>query len=185
MRAGDLRPNDLFKLDGQFYKVLEFQRSLQHRVSIINVKIQNIETGGVQDCRFKPTDFFDEFETTRRYMKFSYEDNGVYYFTEEETWETEPAPTEMAKAAILYNSEEDPAIFTFEYAEGKLLGINPPTFVILRVTDTEPSTAGDTARNALKKAKLESGLVIKVQMFIKNGDRIRIDTRTGEYVDRA
>lgn len=172
-------------MDGLFYRVLEFQRSLQHRVSIINVKIQNIETGGVQDCRFKPTEFFDDFEITRRFMKFSYSDNNVYYFTEEETWETEPAPTDMAKEALKYNSEEEPPIYTFEYADGKLLGITPPTFVILRVTDTEPSTAGDTARNALKKAKLESGLTIKVQMFIKNGDRVRIDTRTGEYVDRV
>jgi len=152
----------------------------------MRAKIKNIETGAVQERNFKMGDTFDDLEITQRFMKFSYADGDLLYFTEEETWESVPVSAADAKDAMLYNTEEgDGTVFTFEYANGKLMNINPPTFVVLRVVETAPAIAGDTARNALKTAKLESGLEVKVQMFISIGDKVRIDTRTGEYCERV
>jgi elongation factor P len=146
----------------------------------------NIETKAALELNFKPTETIEECETSKRYFKFSYADGDLYYFMEEETFELVPVSAEDAKDALLYNSEEDGGIiYTFEYADGKLLSITPPTFVILKVTETEPAVAGDTARNTLKNATLDTGLVVKVQMFVSTGDKVKVDTRTGEYVERV
>ena len=186
MKAGDLKSNTLFKMDGKFFRVVECQKVQQPRLAaFLRAKIKNIETGAVQEVNFKMGETFEDVEIERRQMKFSYADGDLYYFTEEETWESIPVPASSAKEALVYNSEEDGTIFTFEYANGKLLSITPPTFVVLRVIETEPSVPGDTARNALKNAKLESGLNVKVQMFINNGDRVKVDTRNGAYVERV
>jgi len=186
MQAGDFKSGSIFLMDGHFYRVVSCQQVQQPRLAaFMRAKIKNIETGAVQERNFKMGDSFGDVEITSRYMKFSYADGDLYYFTEEETWESVPVAARDAKEALLYNNEDEGTVFTFEYANGKLLGINPPTFVVLRVVDTAPAVAGDTARNALKTAKLESGLEVKVQMFITVGDRVRIDTRTGEYCERV
>ena len=187
MKSTEFKSGTLFKMDGHFYRVIECQKVQQPRLAaFMRARIKNIETGAVQERNFKPSESFDDIEITKRYMKFSYADGDLYYFIEEETWETEPVAAKDAKEALMYNTEEgDGVIFTFEYADNKLLSITPPTFVVLRVTDTEPSVAGDTARNALKNATLESGLTVRVQMFINIGDRVKVDTRSGEYVERV
>jgi len=174
-------------MDGKFFRVVECQKVQQPRLAaFLRAKIKNIENGATQEVNFKMNESFDDVETSKRMMKFSYIDGDIYYFMEEETFEMVPVNASDAKDALLYHTEEgDGVVFTFEYANGKLLGIVPPTFVVLRVTDTEPAVAGDTARNTLKNATLESGLVVRVQMFISNGDRIKVDTRTGEYVERV
>jgi len=187
MKAGDLKSGTLFKMDGKFFRVVECQKVQQPRLAaFLRAKIKNIETGAVQEINFKMVETFEDVEVERRYLKFSYADGDLYYFIEEETWESVPVSAKDAKEALLYNSEEEGGtIYTFEYANGKLLSISPPTFVVLRVTETEPSVPGDTARNALKNATLDSGLVVRVQMFVNTGDKIKVDTRTGEYVERA
>ena len=156
MKSTEFKANTLFKMDGHFYRVIECQMVQQPRLAaFMRARIKNIETGAVQERNFKPSEAYDEVEITRRYMKFSYIDGDLYYFMEEETFEMEPIDAKMAKDAMLYNSEEgDGTVFTFEYADGKLMGIIPPTFVVLHVTDTAPAVAGDTARNALKNATL-------------------------------
>jgi len=186
MKGTDLKAGMLIKHDGGYWRVVYAQRGLHMRVSIMRTRLMNVETKSMLELNFKPTETIEEFETSKRYFKFSYADGDLYYFMEEETFEMEPVSAKFAKDALLYNAEEgEGTVFTFEYADGKLMGITPPTFVILRVVETEPAIAGDTARNTLKAAKLETGLVVKVQMFIKNGDRLKIDTRTGEYVERV
>lgn len=176
----------MFLMDGKIFRVVECQKVQQPRLAaFMRAKIKNVKNGAVQEINFKPNESFDDVEITKRYFKFSYADDDLYYFMEEETFEMLPVNKNVAADALLYNTEENPTVFTFEYANGDLLGIIPPTFVILKVVETDPSVAGDTARNALKSAKLESGLVVKVQMFINNGDRVKIDTRTGEYVERV
>ncbi|MDR0462354.1 MAG: elongation factor P [Christensenellaceae bacterium] len=187
MKSTEFKAGTLFKMDGQFFRVVEGQMIQQPRLAaFMRARIKNIETGAVQDRNFKPSEAYDEVEITKRSMKFSYIDGDLYYFMEEDTFEMEPVAAKFAKDALLYNPEEgEGVVFTFEYADGKLMNIVPPTFVILRVVETEPAVAGDTARNTLKSAKLETGLVVKVQMFINNGDRLKIDTRTGDYVERV
>ena len=186
MRASDFRANSIFKMEGNFYKVIDSQRVQQPRMAaFVRARIKNIETGAVQEKRFNTDDVFPDVEITRRDMQFSYEDGGLYYFMDLETCDFTPVNKDMASDALLYNNEANETVYTFEYADSKLLSVNPPTFVVLQVTETEPSVTGDTARNALKNAKLESGLVVKVQMFINNGDRVKIDTRTSSYVERA
>jgi len=186
MKSMDLKAGTLFKMDGKFYTVVECQKVQQPRLAaFMRAKIKNLENGAVQEINFKPNESFDDVEVNKRYFKFSYADGDLYYFTEEETFESEVVQKSMAKDALKFDNEADPIIYTFEYIDGKLAKITPPTFVILRVTDTQPAVAGDTARSALKNATLESGLVVKVQMFIKNGDRVKIDTRTAEYVERV
>ena len=187
MKAGDLKAGTLFLYDGKFFRVVECQKIQQPRLAaFLRAKIKNIETGAVQEVNFKMVETFEDVEIERRQMKFSYADGDLYYFTEEETWESVPVSKDVAKDALLFNPEDgEGVVFTFEYANGKLLSITPPTFVVLRVTETEPSVAGDTARNALKNATLESGLVVKVQMFINTGDRVKVDTRDGTYVERV
>ena len=187
MRAGEFKSGSIFVMDGHNYRVVSCQQVQQPRLAaFMRAKIKNIETGAVQERNFKMGDTFDDLEITQRFMKFSYADGDLLYFTEEETWESVPVSAADAKDAMLYNTEEgDGTVFTFEYANGKLMNINPPTFVVLRVVETAPAIAGDTARNALKTAKLESGLEVKVQMFISIGDKVRIDTRTGEYCERV
>ena len=186
MRAGDFKANTIFKMDGNFYKVVECQKVQQPRLAaFLRARIKNIETGAVQEKNFKMDQQFDDVEITRQEMQFSYPDGDLFYFVDTETWDPTPVNRAMAQDALLYNNEANETIYTFEFADGKLLSINPPTFVYLAVTETEPSVAGDTARNALKNATLESGLVIKVQMFINVGDRVKVDTRDGTYVERA
>ena len=186
MKSTEFKAGVLFKMDNQYFRVVKCQMVQQPRLAaFMRATIKNIETGAVQERNFKPSEAYDEAEVTKRYMKFSYEDSGLYYFTEEETYESEVVSGDMAKEAMLYDNEADPVVFTFEYLDGKLANILPPTFVIQRVVETDPAVVGDTARSAMKNAKLESGLNIKVQMFIKNGDKVRIDTRTGEYVERV
>jgi elongation factor P len=103
-----------------------------------------------------------------------------------ETFEDYPVNRSLCENALRFNDENaEPIVCTFNYIDGKIVSIVPPTFVVLTVVETEPSVAGDTARNALKNAKMSSGLETKVPMFVNNGDKLRIDTRTGAYVDRA
>ena len=173
-------------MEGKYYTVVECQKVQQPRLAaFMRATIKNLENGATQQINFKPNENFPDVEVSKRYFKFSYADGNLYYFTEEETWETECVPDHMAKDALKFDNEQEPIIYTFEYIDGKLARIIPPTFVVLKVIETEPSVAGDTARNALKNAKLESGLSVKVQMFINNGDRVKIDTRTGDYVERV
>jgi len=187
MKAGDFKAGTLFVMDGKFFRVVKCQPVQQPRLAaFMRATIKNVENGKTQDVNFNMGETFPDVEIVRRQMKFSYEDGGLYYFMEDETFETIPVTGEIAKEALLYNSEEEGGTtYTFEYANDKLLSITPPNFVSLRVVETEPSVAGDTARSALKNAKLDSGLEVKVQMFIGNGDLIRVDTRDGSYVDRV
>ena len=187
MNAMELKAGTLFKMEGKLFSVVECQKVQQPRLAaFMRAKIKNIKSGAVQEINFKPSEMLGDLEITKRFMKFSYADGDLYYFMEEETFDMVPVPAAMAKAAMVYHHEnDDGVVFTFEYANGELLRITPPTFVVLKVVETDPCVPGDTARSALKSAKLESGLTVKVQMFIKNGDRIKVDTRTGEYVERV
>jgi len=173
-------------MDGHFYRVVESAKIQQPRmVAFVRAKIKNLETGAVQEKRFNTDDIFPNVDMTRKEMQFSYEDGGLFYFMDLETCDLVPVNADMCENALQYNTDANEITFSFEYADGKLLNISPPTFVALTVTQTEPAVAGDTARSAMKHAKLESGLDVMVPMFVKTGDRVKVDTRDGTYQERA
>jgi len=184
MEAGKFRAGTMFKMDGHFYRVVSYEHIQQPRLApIVRARIKNLETGAVQERRFSTTDYFPDVSMERAEMQFLYSEGTVYYFMHPETFEQVPVDKKLVEDAMQYHT--DGTIYTFESADGKLMNVSPPTFVALTVVETEPSVAGDTARNAMKNAKLESGLEIKVPMFVSSGDRVKVDTRDATYAERA
>jgi len=186
MKAGDFKAGAVFRYEGKVCKVISAAPIQQPRLAaFMRTKFKNIETGQVLEENFGMGDFFPDVDLTRTQMQFSYEDGGLFYFMDLATCDLVPVDRDMCEHALVYNSEENPTEFTFEYADGKLYNIAPPNFVVLTVVDTEAAVAGDTARSALKNAKLDSGLEVKVPMFVVSGDKVKIDTRDGTYSARA
>jgi len=184
MEAGKFRAGTLFKMEGHFYRVVESQNIQQPRMAaFVRAKIKNIETGAVQEKRFNVGDHFPDVDMVRKPMQFLYNDGNIFYFMDPETYEQTPIDRALVDDALRYHT--DGTVYTFESADGKIINVTPPTFVVLSITECAPSVAGDTARSALKSATLESGIEIKVPMFVNNGDRVRVDTRDGSYVERV
>jgi len=184
MEAGKFRNGSIFRMEGSTYVVLEYSHIQQPRLApFVRAKIKNVETGAVQEKRFNVGDYFDDVELTRRQMQFSYNVDTIYTFMDSETFDQVDVDANLVKDAMQYHT--DGASYTFTLLDDKVIGVTPETFVILTVTETEPSVAGDTARSAMKNAKLESGITVKVPMFVNNGDRIKVDTRNGTYAERA
>jgi elongation factor P len=184
MNANELRPGRIFKMDGAIYQVVDYEFRQQPRLEAsIKAKIKNIVTGAISEENFKGNPNLEEVAAEKKEMQFSYQDGDIYYFMDPETFETVPVNSELCADAVKYDSEG--ILYTFNTLDGNLFEVTPPTFVILEVMDTEPSVAGDTARNALKNAFLQGGITVKVPMFINNGDKVRVDTRTATYMDRA
>ncbi|MBR4418634.1 MAG: elongation factor P [Clostridia bacterium] len=187
MEAKSLRPGKLFKMDGVVYEVIDYEFRQQPRLAAaISAKIRNIKTGAISVENFKGNPVLEDVEVEKKELQYSYIDGEIVHFMDMETYEDIPVNRDLCEASLKYNDENgEPIVCTFNYIDGKIASIVPPTFVVLTVAETEPSVAGDTARNALKTAKLSSGIETKVPMFVNNGDKIRVDTRTGAYVDRA
>ena len=184
MQAGDFRAGSIFKMEGNFYQVVESQHIQQPRMAaFVRAKIRNLENGTVQEKRFNVSDVFPNVSLTRREMQFLYSEGKVYHFMDAETFEQTAVDSAMVEDAMQYNT--DGILFTFTYADEKLIGVAAPTFVVLTVSECPPAVAGDTARAALKNATMETGIIVKVPMFVNSGDRIKVDTRTGTYAERA
>lgn len=171
-------------MNGNVYQVVAYEFRQQPRLAAsIKAKIRNIKTGAISEENFKGNPNLEEVQTEKKEMQFSYSDGGIYYFMDPESYEIVPVDKAIAGEAVKFDSEG--ILYTFNLLDGKLVEVTPPTFVVLEVTETEPSVAGDTARNALKNAVLATGINVKVPMFIVSGDKIRVDTRDSTYVDRA
>lgn len=184
MNAGDFRAGSIFKMDGTFFQVIESTHIQQPRLAaFVRAKIKNMENGAVQEKRFNTGDHFPDVSLTRKDMQFLYSEGKVYHFMDPVTFDQIPVDERHVVDAMRFNTEG--VLFTFTYADEKLLSVSAPTFVVLTVTESPPSVAGDTARAALKNATMETGLVVKVPMFVNTGDRVKIDTRTSSYVERA
>ena len=184
MQAGDFRTGSIFKMEGSFFQVVESQHIQQPRMAaFVRAKIKNLETLAVQEKRFNVGDVFPNVSLTRRDMQFLYNEGKVYHFMDGETFDQVAVDEKMVADAMLYNTEG--ILFTFTYADEKLISVTAPTFVVMTITECPPAVAGDTARAALKNATLESGMTVKVPMFVNSGDKVKIDTRTGTYVERA
>ena len=182
--AGDFRNGVTFEMDGQVVQVIEFQHVKPGKgAAFVRTKYKNVITGAVVETSFNPTAKFPTAFVERKDMQYSYSDGDLYYFMDMETYEQVPISKDVIGDALDFVKEEE-IVKVLSY-KGNVFGIEPPFFVELEVTSTEPGVKGNTATNATKPAVVETGAEIRVPLFINEGDRIRIDTRTREYMERA
>ena len=182
--AGDFRNGITFEMDGQVVQVVEFQHVKPGKgAAFVRTKYKNVMTGAVVEKSFNPNDKYPTAFIERKDMEYSYEDGGLYYFMATETWESIPISADQLGDSFKFVKEN--MVCKILSYKGKVFGIEPPNFVELKVTKTDPGFKGDTATNATKNATLETGAEIKVPLFIDEGEVIQIDTRTGEYMGRA
>ena len=182
--AGDFRNGITFEMEGNVYQIIEFQHVKPGKgAAFVRVKMRNVITGGVTETTFNPTAKFPTAFVERKKMEYSYNDGELYYFMNPETYELEPLDASALDDSFKFVKENDTC--TIMSYKGKVFGIEVPNFVDLEVTKTEPGFAGNTATNTLKPATLETGAEVKVPLFINEGERISIDTTTGEYLGRA
>ncbi|MBR4509247.1 MAG: elongation factor P [Ruminococcus sp.] len=182
--AGDFRNGVTFELDGQVVQVIEFQHVKPGKgAAFVRTKYKNVITGSVVETSFNPTAKFPTAFVERRDMQYSYNDGDLYYFMDMETYEQIPISKSVLGDSFKFVKEE--MMCKILSYKGNVFGVEPPNFVELVVTQTDPGFKGDTATNATKPATLETGAEIKVPLFIDEGEKIQVDTRTGEYMSRA
>ena len=182
--ASDFRNGVTFEMDGQVMQVVEFQHVKPGKgAAFVRTKMKNVITGGVTETSFNPTAKFEQAYVERKDMEYSYNDGDLYYFMDNETYEQLPINASVMGDNFKF-VKENMVCKVLSY-KGNVFGVEPPNFVELEVTKTDPGFKGDTATNATKPATLETGAEIKVPLFINEGEMIRIDTRTGEYMERA
>lgn len=182
--AGEFRKGTTFEMDGQVYVIVDFQHVKPGKgAAFVRTKVKNVITGAVLEKTFNPTEKFPEAVIERKEMQYLYNDGNLYYFMDTNTYEQIPLNQDIVEDAVKFLKENDSAIIRFY--KGEAFSVEPPNFVELEITHTEPGVRGDTATNTLKPATVETGATVMVPLFINTGDRIRIDTRTGEYMERA
>ena len=181
--AGDLRNGTTFELDNNVFRVVEFQHVKPGKgAAFVRVKMKNVITGSVLERTFDPSEKLQGAEIEKRDMQYLYNDGELYYFMDNNTYDQMPLNKEQIGDALKYIKENmNVTMLSFK---GKVFTVEPPMFVELEVTYTEPGFSGNTTTTSGKPAKLENGLEISVPLFINIGDIIRIDTRTGEYMER-
>ncbi len=182
--AGDFRNGVTFEMDGQVVSIIEFQHVKPGKgAAFVRTKIRNVITGAVVEKTFNPNDKYPTAFIERKDMEYLYNDGDLYYFMDNETYEQLPINSSVLGDNFKFVKEN--MVCKIMSYKGNVFGVEPPTFVELEITKTEPGVKGDTATNVTKPATLETGAEIKVPIFINEGDKIQIDTRTGEYMSRA
>ncbi len=182
--AGDFKNGVTFEMDGKVVQIIEFQHVKPGKgAAFVRTKLRNVITGAVIEQTFSPTDKFPPAVIERKDMQYMYNDGDLYYFMDMESYEQIPVGKDLLGDNFKFVKEE--MMCRICSYKGSVFSVEPPMFVELDIVDTEPGFKGDTATGTTKPATLETGAVIKVPLFIDNGTKIRIDTRTGEYLERA
>ena len=182
--VSDFRNGITFEMDGKVMQIVEFQHVKPGKgAAFVRVKMKNVITGGVTETTFNPSDKYPTAYIERKKMEYSYQDGNLYYFMDMETFDMVPIDEETLDASFKFVKENDTC--TVLSYKGNVFGVEPPNFVDLVITKAEPGVKGDTATNVTKPATVETGAEVKVPLFINEGDKITIDTRTGEYMGRA
>ena len=182
--AGDFRNGLCFEMDDQVYQVVEFQHVKPGKgAAFVRTKYKNVKTGSVVERSFNPNEKFEQAQLTRQDMQFIYADGDLYYFMDQETYEQTPIHQDKIGDGIKFLKEE--MVCKVVSYKGDIFQVELPITVVLEITECEPGVKGDTANNASKYATLETGAVVKVPLFVNQGDKIKVDTRTGEYLERA
>ena len=182
--ASDFRNGVTFDMDGKVMQVVEFQHVKPGKgAAFVRVKMKNVMTGAVTETTFNPTAKYPTAFIERKKLEYSYNDGGIYYFMDMETYDmTAVNESELSDGFKFVKENEECTILSYN---GNVFSVEPPNFVTLEITKTDPGFKGDTATNVTKPATVETGAEIKVPLFINEGDKIVIDTRTGEYLERA
>ena len=184
MTAGEFRNGVTFEMDGQVQQVIEFQHVKPGKgAAFVRVKMKNVITGAVTERSFNPTDKYETAYVERRDMQYLYNEGDLYYFMDNETYEQIPIGKDTLGDDFRFVKEnENVKVCSYK---GSVFAVEAPLFVELEITETDPGFKGNTATNATKDAILETGAKIQVPMFVNEGELIRIDTRTGEYMERV
>ncbi len=182
--AGDFRNGITIEIDGNVFQILEFQHVKPGKgAAFVRTKLKNIINGGVVERTFRPTEKFPQARIDRKDMQYLYADGDLYYFMDTETYDQIALNTETVGNALKFVKENEMCkICSYN---GSVFSVEPPLFVELEISDTEPGFKGDTATGASKPAVVETGATVYVPLFVNQGDKIKIDTRTGEYLSRV
>ncbi len=184
IKVGDFRKGVTFEMDGNVYRIVDFQHVKPGKgAAFVRTTLRNVITGSVVEKTFNPNDKYPTAFVEQKEMEYSYSDSGLYYFMDQETYEL--VPINESELDDNFKFVKENMICKVLSYKGQVFGVEPPTFVELQVTQTDPGFKGDTATNATKPATLETGAEVRVPLFIDEGEMIRIDTRTGEYMERA
>lgn len=182
--ASDFRKGITFEINGEPHVVLDFQHVKPGKgAAFVRTKYKNILTGATREEAFNPDDKFPKAHIETRKMQYLYNDGELYYFMDPETFDQVPIQFDLVEDAIKYMRENDEA--TIKFFQGTPFIVEAENFVNLEVIETEPGVKGNTATNVTKAATVETGAVVQVPIFIETGEKIQIDTRTGEYLGRA
>ena len=182
--ASDFRKGITFEINGEPHVVLDFQHVKPGKgAAFVRTKYRNILTGATREEAFNPDDKFPKAHIETKKMQYLYNDGELYYFMDPETYDQVPIQFSLVEDAIKFMRENDEA--TVKFFQGAAFIVEAENFVNLEVVDTEPGVKGNTATNVTKAATVETGAVVQVPIFIEAGEKIQIDTRTGEYLGRA
>lgn len=182
--AGDFKNGVTFEMEGNVFSIVQFQHVKPGKgAAFVRTKIRNVLTGAVVERTFSPTDKFPKAHIETKEMQYLYSDGDLYYFMDPESYEQIPLGYEQVQEALKFLKENDNA--TIKFFKGNAFSVAAPNFVELLITKCEPGVKGDTATGANKPATVETGAVITVPLFVNEGDTIRVDTRTGEYMERV
>ncbi len=182
--AGDFRNGITVEMEGNVYQIIEFQHVKPGKgAAFVRTKLKNIINGGVVEKTFRPTEKFPQARIDRKDMQYLYSDGDLFNFMDTETYDQIALNAEAVGDALKFVKENE-MVKICSY-NGNVFAIEPPLFVELEITDTEPGFKGDTATGATKPAIVETGAKVMVPLFVENGEKIKIDTRTGEYLSRV
>ena len=182
--AGDFRNGVTLEIDGNIVQIVEFQHVKPGKgAAFVRTKYKNIITGAVLEKSFRPTEKFPAARIERKDMQYLYNDGELYYFMDNETFEQICLNTDTVGDSLKFVKENETVKVCSH--NGNVFAVEPPLFVELEITETEPGFKGDTAQGASKPATVETGATVQVPLFIDQGEKIKIDTRTGEYLSRA
>lgn len=182
--ASDFRKGITFEVNGEPHVVIDFQHVKPGKgAAFVRTKYKNILTGATREEAFNPDDKFPKAHIETKKMQYLYNDSELYYFMDPETYDQVPIAFDLVEDAIKFMRENDEA--TVKFFQGTAFLVEAENFVNLEVIETEPGVKGNTATNVTKAATVETGAVVQVPIFIETGEKIQIDTRTGEYLGRA
>ena len=182
--AGDFRNGITIELEGNIYQIIEFQHVKPGKgAAFVRTKLKNIKSGGVVEKTFRPTEKFENAHIERKEMQYLYNDGELFYFMDNETFDQIALGPDVIGDSLKFVKENENV--TIGSHNGSVFSVEPPLFVELKITDTEPGFKGDTATGATKPAVVETGATVYVPLFVEQDDVIKIDTRTGEYLSRV
>jgi elongation factor P len=182
--AGDFRNGLTVEIDNNIFQIIDFQHVKPGKgAAFVRTKLKNIKSGGVVEKTFRPTEKFPQARIDRNDMQYLYSDGDLYNFMDTETFEQIALNADEIGDALKFVKENEMVKICSH--NGSVFAVEPPLFVELEITDTEPGIKGDTATGATKPAVVETGATVYVPLFVNQGDKIKIDTRSGDYLSRV